>query len=288
MGALCAQYGFRRDAKAPAELQAAFDAYQGPKSRPRYFFTKWVGLRINAVKRGFVVDSAVTPAMLWEITGTRCPVSHVEFTFKGQSPTNPSIDRLLNNGTYALANLAALAQRINRAKGDKSFEEVVEIAQRDEVVDGLSPKEWARLASLMYGGWSTATGEQRLVFPLAVVPPRHLFTPTAQLVQLMFMRWCGTEGFDQVRPQLFAQLRACATSASSRQSFDRMVKLIFPAIESEQHIADIWLQPALFEAFLEWYRASHEQVESMLKATHRRLHGDVNEDEIVAAWHLTD
>ncbi|SDD96282.1 hypothetical protein [Paraburkholderia lycopersici] len=286
LGALCAQYGFRRDAKVPPELLAAFDTYRGPKSKPRYFFTKWVGLRINAVKRGFIVDSSVTPTTLREITGTHCPVSHAEFVFKGQSPANPSLDRLLNDGTYALANLAALTQRVNRAKSDKSFEEIVEIAQWDETVDGLLPKEWARLASLVYGGWCAATGEQQLVFPLAVVPPRHLFTPTAQMVQLMLMRWCGDDGYDQTRHQLLAHFRACAASLHAKQSFDRMVKLIFPAIQSEQHIADIWLQPTLFEAFLEWYRDSHEQVEAILGATHRRLHASIDESKIVAAWDL--
>ncbi|WP_018436860.1 hypothetical protein [Paraburkholderia atlantica] len=287
LGALCAQYGFRRDEKGPAEMLAAYDTYQGPKSKqPRYFFTKWVGLRINAVKRGFVVDSSVTPTTLREITGSHCPISHVAFAFKGQSPANPSIDRLLNDGTYALANLAVLAQRVNRAKGDKSFEQIVDIAQRSETVDGLSPKEWARLASLMCGGWCMASGEEQLVFPLAVIPPRHLFTPTAQLVQLMLTRWCVAERFDRARPQLFARLRACAASEAGERSFDRMVKLIFPAIESEQHIADIWLQPELFGAFLEWYRASHERVEAMLEGTHARLHADVNENEVVAAWDL--
>jgi hypothetical protein len=245
-----------------------------------------MGLRINAVKRGFVVDSSVTATTVRNITGTHCPVSHCEFVFKGQSPANPSVDRLLNNGTYALANLAVLAQRVNRAKGDKSFEEVVDIAQRDEVVDGLLPKEWARLASLMYGGWCAATGEQQLVFPLVVVPPRHLFTPTAQVVQLMLTRWCSDSVYDQTRHRLLAQMRACAASHAGKQSFDRMVRLIFPAIQSERHTADIWLQPALFTAFLEWYRESHQEVEVMLETTHRRLHANIDETEIVTAWDL--
>lgn len=286
LGEAYARHRLRRDAAAPAEFLVAFDSYAGASAKADYFVKKWLGLRCNAVKRGFIVDPTITPAILRQITGTGCPVSLTAFVMRGQSPANPSVDRLLNSGTYALGNLAVLTQRVNRGKGDKSFEEVVEIAQREEVVDGLMPKEWARLASLIYGGWCAATGEQQLVFPLAVVPPRHLFTPTAQLAQLMLMRWCTDSEYDKTRLRLLAQFRACAASAAGKRSFDQMVGMIYPAIQSEQHTPDIWLQPSLFTAFLDWYRESYEQVEAMLHASHQHLHSDIDEKEIVAAWDL--
>jgi hypothetical protein len=285
LGSVCAQYGFRRDARAPAELLLAFDSYKGAKSSPRYFVTKWVGLRLNAVKRGFILDSSVTPALLREITSTHCPVSHAEFVFKGQSPANPSVDRVLNEGTYAVANLAALTQRVNRAKGGKSFGEVVAIAERDETVEGLTASEWARLATLMYGGWHAVTGEN-LIFPLAVVPPRHLFTPTCQLVQLLLLRWCTDAALAASRGELLTRFRSCARTHRGGQCFDRLVGLVAEMVSREEFPADVWLSQHVFEVFSDWYRDSHENIDVVLETAHQRLHVELDEQEIIESWAL--
>lgn len=287
LGEACAQHELRRDAKAPGTFLAAFDAYHGPTVKVGYYVRKWLGLRCNAVKRGFVVDPSITPDVLREMTGKICPVSLIPFVMTGKSPANPSVDRLLNDGVYALGNLAVFSQRVNRAKGDKSFEEVSAIAQRGESADGLQFIEWARLASLMYGGWCTAGRESRFIVPLAVVPPKHVFTPTSQVVQLLLMRWCGDKRYDEnQRELLLSSMRSCSPSAEVEDLFDKLVDRLGPALRSEKHAPNTWLRPKVFDAFLSWYEASQDEVESMLKSSHERLQSGVDRDLIVSNWRL--
>lgn len=110
---------------------------------------------------------------------------------KGRSERNPSVDRLLNDGTYAPANLIVLSLRANRAKGEKTFEDIEELIARSDDTDGLSSEEWLRLLGLMHGAWNMAPprngiGEPCIV-PMTTYPPRHIFTSTCQILQLFLL-----------------------------------------------------------------------------------------------------
>lgn len=110
-------------------LQAGVQELPGPKAPiADYFERKWLSLRLSAVKRGMVVHATVTPAFLGRVVPARCPVTLEPFDIDGKSPRNPSIDRLVNEVTYLAGNVCALSLRANRAKGERSFEEVARVA----------------------------------------------------------------------------------------------------------------------------------------------------------------
>ncbi|AQV96465.1 hypothetical protein BJN34_21595 [Cupriavidus necator] len=286
LGEACARYRLRRDTGAPNEFLVAYDAYRGPVLKADYHVRKWLGLRCNAVKRNFVVDPAVTPDFLRGITGKACPVSLVPFVMSGQSPANPSVDRILNDGTYAPGNLVVFSQRVNRAKGDKTFEEVAALAKRGEAAAGLEGIEWARLASLMYGNWSVARGEDRFIAPLAVEPPEHVFTPTSQVVQLLLMRWCGMASSDNRRQLLLASMRSCSPSSEAEAQFDNLVTGLSEGVRAEKHTPNVWLRPRIFGPFLSWYLSSQLAIEALLRSSRERLQAGVDREQIVSQWRL--
>ena len=188
----CAKGGLRVDKKCPPAFAQAYKSFRGEKGHLEYFDRKWLSLRLNAVKRGMILDQTVTADFLKLITPSHCPVTLEPFDIDGKSGQNPSVDRLVNEGTYAAGNLGILSVRANRAKGEKSFEEVAQLACAGEDAGGLSAVEWARLASLMYGAWSVAVRKKDCyLVPLATLPGRHMFTTTSQVVQQLLLSEAG-------------------------------------------------------------------------------------------------
>lgn len=282
LGTEYARYGLRRDTGAPVSFLEAFDAYQGTKIKGSYFDKKWLGLRYNAVKRDFVVDPAITPSVLREITGKVCPISLVRFDIGRVSPANPSVDRLINAGTYALGNLAVFTQRVNRAKGDKTFEQIVELAQGQRAAEGLEWMEWARLAALMYGAWDAMQGaEDRWLVPMAVMPQRHLFTPTSQLVQHLLMRQCRKGG-----PGLNYWRAITVQATGQSAALDSLEAQLRSALAQESYAPNAWLRLEVFEPFVAWYGACREAVALAFDVYRVRFQSETDVDSLIGRWAL--
>jgi len=245
----------RLDEKAPEAFKNAFQGYRGPKAGiDDYFERKWLSLRLSALKRGMVVDPTVTADFLRRVMPSRCPVTLEPFDILGKSPRNPSVDRLVNEVTYLAGNVCALSLRANRAKGEKTFEEVAAIAQAGVPREGLAPLEWMRLASLMYGAWSRAFKHaDPHLLPLSAVPGAGMFMSTSQVVQMLLTRhfgpgaqrpeevthrWLSLTRDGGAREELFLHLRA-ALAAALR--------------DEEEHSGNAWLHPGVFDAFVAWY-----------------------------------
>jgi hypothetical protein len=245
----------RSDLKAPAGFKSAFEAYRGPrKAVDDYFERKWLSLRLSALKRGMVVDPTVTPDFLRRVVPGSCPVTLEPFEMEGKSTRNPSIDRLVNEVTYLAGNICALSLRANRAKGEKSFDEVAAIAQAGGHRDGLAPVEWMRLASLMYGAWAKAFKfDDPYLLPLAAIPGPGTFMSTSQVVQLLLTRhlgpgaqrleeaanwWLSLTRAGGAREQLFVELRAALAEA---------------LLDEAAQPGNAWLHPGVFDAFVAWY-----------------------------------
>ena len=75
VGRASAAAKLRLDEAAPETYQRAYRKYKGPVARQDYFVRKCLGLRLNAIKRGMVVDPSVTPDHLRYITDGICPVT---------------------------------------------------------------------------------------------------------------------------------------------------------------------------------------------------------------------
>lgn len=141
-----------------------------------------------------VLDPQVDAAFLERISPGTCPVTLEPFATDSTAQNNPSVDRLVNEGTYAAGSIGIFSIRANRAKAAKTFEEVGALATAGEFRDWLEGVEWMRMATLMYGAWSMAVrGADPYLLPLATYPGPAMFTSESQNVQLLLMRHCRDE-----------------------------------------------------------------------------------------------
>ena len=76
---------------------------------PDRFTRKWLQLRLGALARGRVIADDVTPAAIRQLDTPRCPVTRGPLSAGRGTASDWSIDRLNNDGGYALANLAVMS-----------------------------------------------------------------------------------------------------------------------------------------------------------------------------------
>lgn len=262
LGIAYAQARLKLRSDAPVLCQRAFKSFRGQaRKEDDYFVRKWLGIRLNAVKRGMVVDPSVTPDFLRYITSDICPVTlePLDFETKGQSRMNPSLDRLVNEVGYRGGNICVLSQRANRAKGEKTFEEVASIAVRGETASGLEPVEWMRMCSLMYGAWAKAyRNSDPHLLPLAAIPGPGMFMATSQVVQLMLTRLA--QGLLESASAHAMWRELTVTAGAQVHLYNEMMALLESAIANEEHPGNAWLHGDVFTAFEHWYDASHQAV----------------------------
>jgi hypothetical protein len=282
LGEACAAAKMRLDERAPDAFKQAFRCYRGARAPiANYFERKCLSLRLSAVKRGMVVDATVTPEFVARVVPAHCPVTLEPFDVGGKSPRNPSIDRLVNEVTYLAGNVCALSLRANRAKGERSFEEVAHIAQAGSDLHGLEPLEWMRLASLMYGAWARAFKHaDPFLLPLAALPSPGLFTSTSQVVQLLLTRHFGR---DAERPIEATRRWVSLTrdAGGSPEQFLALRAALGSALDEEEFPGNAWLHPGVFDAFVTWFTGAKSAVipavEELLRAHQQKLSDPVAE-----------
>ncbi|WP_374556030.1 hypothetical protein [Aquitalea pelogenes] len=281
-----ARFGLRRVKNAPPAFLAGYDAWRGRTKSANTYVKKWLGLRWNALQRQRVFNPAIDPAFLRQITEEQCPVSLVTLTQGTQSDSDVSIDRIVNEGGYAPANLMALSQRVNRAKADHSFEKVLELAKREEPAHGLSGLEWVRLAGLMYGAWCQATdASDPYLFPFATIPPFNIFTPTSQVVQMLLLS-LFKQPTSAWRENLLRE-----TTQEERGSpalFDDLTQQLRQEQVHVSFLPDIWLRPGVFERFAVWYNGCPELLRERLYIliSQRSKQTQAHHEALVDGWHL--
>ena len=281
-----ARFGLRRVKSAPPAFLGGYDAWRGRTKSANTYVKKWLGLRWNALQRQRVFDPAIDPTFLRQITEERCPVSLVTLTQGTQSDSDVSIDRIVNEGGYAPANLMALSQRVNRAKADHSFEEVLELAKREEPAHGLSGLEWVRLAGLMYGAWCQATdASDPYLFPFATIPPFNIFTPTSQVVQMLLLSLLKQPA-SALQDNLLRE-----TTQEERGSpalFDDLTQRLRQEQVHVSFLPDIWLRPSVFERFAAWYNGCPELLRERLYIliSQRSKQTQAQHEALVDGWHL--
>ena len=150
------------------------------------FVRKWLQLRLNAFTRGRFVDEQVTPQFLAKLDVAYCPVTRLPLTHAECKPTDWSIDRLNNDGAYAPCNLAVMSAHANQAKGNRSFDDVLALANLTHATNSLEPGQWMRLAALMLGPCFAKTPHLAPVIPLTAPIPKYTVRMTMQQVQHAF------------------------------------------------------------------------------------------------------
>lgn len=284
IGLASAKAKLRLDEKAPQAFKSAFLGYRGPKVFPSYFERKWLSLRLSAVKRGMVLDPQVDAAFLERTTPIRCPVTLELFATDAKSQMNPSVDRLVNEGTYAAGNIGIFSIRANRAKGSKTFEEVGALATAGDFRDGLEGVEWMRMTTLMYGAWSTAVrGSDPYLLPLATYPGPAMFTSESQNVQLLLMRHCR----DEVWPEsMNVWVQATVDAGGSAENFMLFAQRLKAAVLQEDYPPSAWLVPGVFEGFVGWYNECRSAVSPLVQAFREKYQAGVQADDIVERWRV--
>jgi hypothetical protein len=284
LGQACAKAKMRLDEKAPASYQTAFKTYKGPKTFLSYFERKCLSLRLSAIKRGMLLDPAVDVKFIENITQGFCPVTLVIFDTESKSASNPSVDRLVNEGTYAAGNIMMLSIRANRAKGEKSFEEIAEIATAGLFRDGLEGVEWMRLTTLMYGAWSIGVrGADPYLLPLATYPGPKMFSAQSQVVQLQLLRLCHEDAHPD---SIYIWLHVTTEAESSVAEFLSFIQLLKDAVIQEDYKPNAWLHPGVFDGFVIWYNACHRAIDEMYQPFYQKYQGDVDFYAITDKWRV--
>lgn len=282
LGQACARAKLRLDPKAPKVLRDAFQEYRGLKAFPNYFERKWLSLRLSAVKRGMILDSTVDATFLERLTPKICPVTLEVLDTDSKTSSNPSVDRLVNEGTYAAGNLCMFSIRANQAKADMSFEDVARIASAMEPHGKLKAIEWMRLVSLMYGAWceSVGVGDPHIV-PLVTYPPPNLFTTQSQNVQWLLLRHCRSEVWPD---SLQIWLTATRDAGGSVDDFIQMASSLKAAIDLEEYPPSAWYRTEVFKPFTAWYLQTKVCIRPLLDAYREKYQGGVDAADIVSRW----
>lgn len=161
----------------------------GHLSGDSWYRSKWMNLRLSALKRNRILAREVTPDYLSKIYVARCPVTRVELTRGTGAPTDASIERMNNSGGYAPGNLCVMSIQANQAKGAKTFRQVLQTAltiKPEETISGLTNSQWARLACLSSFGAQADDADVVNSLPLVCMPPIGcLLTNQSQHLQTM-------------------------------------------------------------------------------------------------------
>jgi hypothetical protein len=251
-----------------------------PQHLDRYT-RKWLQLRYGAWRRNRVFDENVTPAFIHEIDRPMCPILGIILTHSTGEPSDWSVDRLNNQGGYAVGNLAVMSTQANAAKSNLSLENIEALSNLTTPSTGLSPLEWKRMASLLTGPYSVIQ-EEELLYPLCIVPPPFVPLNLFQEFQLVLMR----ETAKTKSPLLVKLLELCATRGATRQ-FKKLVQRVSDARKTTQPTMEIWLQEPVFDALLALYqKLSPEALCRMRQVIERALGSEQVSSDMRQRWAL--
>lgn len=144
------------------------------KHEDRRFILKWLHLRLNAHKRGRFFGPLLTWEYIKQIDTVHCPITRLAFTYGEGLETDWTVDRINNDGAYAVGNIVGVSRAVNRAKGEMNYMECFlasnKAAQRScGTYHGLTENQWLRLAGFMSIN-ATELNIETGLFPLAVCP----------------------------------------------------------------------------------------------------------------------
>lgn len=237
---------------------------------PDRFERKWLQLRMNAFRRKRVVDARITPTYLRRIDVDDCPILRIALTHGEQSGSDWSIDRLNNEGAYAPHNLAVLSTAANRAKGNRSYAEVMLLAEADVNTDGLMPEQWLRLASVMQG---PCFAEQPSLAPMIPLVARTPFLTargsTQQIQYALTTRASPAAG----KNALIKQFRLACRTPRARDRLATLAERIHQGLKNVDPCWDVWLIPGVMDALIAWRATMDTQAWAMAGLISMRLAG---------------
>ena len=213
------------------------------------YINKYLQLRLNALRRHRIVDPQITPDLIRQIDVEQCPVTRCSLTHSEMTDTDWSVDRLNNDAAYAPHNLAVISTLANRAKANRTYEEVYALSQYADATDGLQPQEWLRLAALMLGPCFATRPRLAPVIPLTAPIPKQTVRLTMQQVQyvitMMAKRSAGKNA-------LLKHFKSASCNNQSRLCLHRLVDAVHQGLKLVESPWDVWLQAGVMDALLAW------------------------------------
>jgi hypothetical protein len=283
-----AVYGLRPPALPNDSLLAGYEECSSRRAAKHLphdrFVRKWLQLRINAWLRHRVVDEGVTPEFLRSIDVRTCPVTGVELTHGTGEPSDWSVDRLNNDGAYAQGNLAVISALANKAKGRKTFEEVVHLAQADQdVVEGLAPGQWARMAAMMVT--PCHLGTKRLpLFPYPLRP-----RPAVPLVFEQALQWTLVAQCNGGPKAVLGKLKDACTTPARQKQFHQLVNKVRRKSLKLVDWPTVWLSKEVWAAFEDFVVTMPEAEAHRMRNTmsrHGKHVGPEWSTPDISSWHL--
>ena len=222
-------------------------------------------LQYSAYCRSRAVDSNVSVQLIKDIEAPVCPVCLIHLTRSTLTGSDWSIDRANNDGAYAAGNLVMMSTQANRAKGALSLDDVLaRSGNTDKAVDGLTEKQWSRLASLMYGPCGLETKHAFLVRQTARLPAKLIRASVQDCQDLIAL---AMRDLKLRRAAVRGYHRYAGVGSGVR--YERLIEKAAELARQLTHTHDIWFDDSLFEAFCEWL-SSHgdgERLQRMLTVT---------------------
>ena len=219
------------------------------RATPDRFARKWLQLRSSAYARERSFDERVTPQLLHAIDVTECPVTRITLTHGRLTDADWSVDRLNNDGGYAANNLAVMSARANKAKGRRTFDEVLLLARAETPTDGLQPVEWMRLASLMLGPcFATEPAKAPLLPHIAPMTSHRLLVSSQQLQHVL----CTLAVMQSGKNRLVKALRTASALQTAGLRLGALGELLHRGLKGLDYGCDVWLQPGAMDALSHW------------------------------------
>jgi hypothetical protein len=254
-----AAYGVNTPAGSPDPLKEGYRAgrerHIAPHSNDR-FVRKWLQIRYQALGRGRAVSDDVSPEFLRKIDIAVCPITLVTLTHAKSEESDWSVDRLNNDGAYAVSNLAIMSTRANRAKGAKSLAQVRKLAEADGTSDGLTPREWARMAATMFGPCGLSRPEEVYFIRQVVRIPEQVTRGQWQALQDCLVRAALGEA-TSAGPILPVLLKAMPNN-QLRGWTTRLVRQIQERAPKLEAPFDVWFDDDPFLFFQRFFEFLHE------------------------------
>lgn len=213
------------------------------------FVRKWLQLRCNAHHRNKAFGEQITPSFIESINVAVCPVLRVALTHGERAGTDWSVDRLNNDGAYAINNLAVISRQANSAKANRSYEEVFALSNRETASAGLQPSEWLRLAALMLGPCFADRSEQAPSIPLAAPIPAFSVRLALQQIQHVFTALARTQSGKNL---LIKHFKCATVSEPANLRLRAFAETFHCALKGVNEAHDAWLQQPVMAALLRW------------------------------------
>lgn len=271
----------------PSPIREGFAAARAAgvtaRSADRYV-RKWLQLRESALRRQRVIAQDVTPDLLRRIDVIRCPITRVVLTRGELGDSDWSIDRINNDGAYAVNNLAVMSAGANRAKGARDFDEVHALARGGMPAHGLTSHDWMRMTAVMLGPCFVALPMSAPVVPLAAPIPSLSVRPGYQQIQHVFT-------LGSSRPSgKNALIKAFRLSSPGERSLARLrsfAEAIHEGLKALEFRHDVWLRAGVLESFVAWRDSQDERSRCIAGRIAAEMAGGTTLPAgRIDAWHL--